>query len=124
MPPCKNIIRNTLGYLILALSTTAASHLVPSSEITTGKKIYHDRCEVCHGSQGNGKTFAANALFPSPKNFTAIAVKKQLHRERMIRSVTKGRPGTAMMPWESVLNKHEIYLVVDYIRKALMRLQE
>ena len=39
MPPCKNIIRNTLGYLILALSTIAASHLVPSSEITIGKKI-------------------------------------------------------------------------------------
>jgi mono/diheme cytochrome c family protein len=124
MPPCKNIIRNTLGYLILALSTTAASHLVPSSEITTGKKIYHDRCEVCHGSQGNGKTFAANALFPSPKNFTAKPAKKQLNRERMIRSVTKGRPGTAMMPWDSVLSKQEIYLVVDYIRQVLMRLQE
>ena len=124
MPPCKNIIRNTLGYLILALSTTAASHLVPSSEITTGKKIYHDRCEVCHGSQGNGKTFAANALFPSPKNFTATATKKQLNRERMIRSVTKGRPGTAMMPWENILSKQEIYLVVGYIRQVLMRLQE
>ena len=121
---CKKNIRNTLGYLILALNTMAASHLVPSSEVTTGKKIYHDRCKVCHGSQGNGKTFAANALFPPPKNFTARAAKKQLNRERMIRSVTKGRPGTAMMAWESVLSKQEIYLVVHYIRKVLMRVQE
>jgi len=124
MPFCKNIIRNTLGYFILALSTIAASHLVPSSEVTTGGGIYHNRCEVCHGTQGNGKTFAANALFPSPKNFTAKATKKQLSRERMIRSVTKGRPGTAMMPWENILSKQEIYLVVGYIRQVLMRLQE
>ncbi len=122
MLSCKKIIRNTLGYLILVLVTIAASHLASSSEATTGKKIYHDRCEVCHGSQGNGKTFAANALFPSPKNFTARSAKKQLNQERMIRSVTKGRPGTAMMPWESVLSKKEIYLVVKYIRQVLMGL--
>ena len=121
---CKKIIRNTLGYLILALNTMAASHLVPSSEVTTGKKIYHDRCKVCHGSQGNGKTFAANALFPPPKNFTAGTAKKELTLERMILSVTRGRPSTAMMPWESVLSKQEIYSVVDYIRQVLMKPQE
>ena len=124
MSPCKNTIRNTLGYLILALNTIAASHIVPSSEVTTGKKIYHDRCEVCHGSQGNGKTFAANALFPPPKNFTAGTAKKELTRERMIRSVTRGRPSTAMMSWQNVLSKQEISSVVDYIRQVLMRLQK
>jgi mono/diheme cytochrome c family protein len=124
MPSCKKTIRSTAGYLILALNTMATSHLAPSSEVTTGKKIYHDRCAVCHGNQGNGKTFAANALFPSPKNFTATTTIKQLNRKRMIRSVKKGRPGSAMMPWENILNKREIYLVVDYIRQVLMGLQE
>ena len=113
-----------IGYLILALSTVAANHLPPTSEIPLGKKIYHDRCEVCHGSQGDGKTFAANALFPPPKNFTAEATKKDLPRERMIRSVTRGRPGTAMMPWESILSKQEIHSVVNYIRQILMGLQK
>jgi len=28
------------------------------------------------------------------------------------------------MAWESVLSKQEIYLVVHYIRKVLMRVQE
>ena len=103
MPSCKKIIRNTFGYLILALNTIAANHFAPTSEVTLGKKIYHDRCEVCHGSQGDGKTFAANALFPPPKNFTTRTTKK---------------------PWESVLSKQEIYSVVDYIRQVLMRPQK
>ena len=120
MPSCKKIIRNTLGYLFLSLITVAANHIAPTSEVSLGKKIYHDRCEVCHGSQGDGKTFAANALFPPPKNFRAESNKKELPRERMIRSVTRGRPGTAMMPWESILSKQEIHSVVSYIRQILM----
>jgi mono/diheme cytochrome c family protein len=38
----------------------------------------------------------------------------------MIHSVTKGRKGTAMMPWESNLTQTEIQAVVHYIRKELM----
>ena len=110
------------GYLILTLSTIAASHLAPISALPIGEKIYHDRCEVCHGNQGDGKTFAANALFPPPKNFTVKTTQKELTRERMIRSVTRGRPSTAMMPWESILSKQEIHSVVDYIRQVLIKL--
>ena len=120
MPSCKKIIRNTFGYSILALNTIAANHLAPTSEVTLGKKIYHDRCEVCHGSQGDGKTFAANALFPPPKNFTSKSTKMKLSFKRMIRSVTKGRPNTAMMPWENVLSEQEILSVVNYIRQKFM----
>ena len=122
--PEKITAQKILGFLILSLSTIAASHHVPNSSIALGEKIYHGRCEVCHGNLGNGKTFAANALFPPPKNFTAGTTKKELTRGRMIRSVTRGRPSTAMMPWESVLSKQEIYSVVDYIRQVLMRLQK
>ena len=119
----KNIAR-VLGYLILAGNTTAANHLNLSSNTVLGGEIYHDRCEVCHGGRGDGKTFAANALYPPPKNFTAKNTKAELTRARMIRSITKGRPNTAMMPWEKVLSKQEIHSVVSYIRKELMRLKD
>ena len=120
----KKIIRNILGCLILSFNTIAANHHAPTSDIALGKKIYHDRCEACHGNQGDGKTFAANALFPPPKNFTAETTKEALTLERMVHSVTKGRPNTAMMPWENVLSEQEIHLVVSYIRQALMRFKE
>ena len=124
MPTRQKIIRNIFGYLILSFSTISANHDALTSDITVGKKIYHDHCEACHGNQGDGKTFAANALFPPPKNFTTESTKKELTRERMAHSITKGRPNTAMMPWKNVLSEQEIHSVVKYIRQILMRLKE
>ena len=85
-----------------------------------GKKIYEEHCKVCHGDSGNGKTFAANVLNPPPKNFSNPVVIDTLTQEIMIFSVTKGRPGTGMMPWGSVLTQKNIESVVNYIRKAFM----
>jgi len=120
----KKIITYILGYLILAGNTIAANHHTPKSNIVLGKKIYYKRCKACHGDRGDGKTFAANVLFPPPKNFTAKNSKVALTRAQMIRSITLGRPNTAMMPWEDVLSEQEIHSVVSYIRKELMRLKE
>jgi mono/diheme cytochrome c family protein len=117
----KNIIaRKILGLLILSLSTIASSHHAPNSKIALGERVYQGRCEVCHGNLGDGKTFAANALFPPPKNFTSKSTKTELSLKRMIRSVTKGIPNTAMMPWEKILSEQEIISVVNYIRQRFM----
>lgn len=116
----RKILFHAMSYLLIGSFLMAANHRAPDSDIETGKKIYHDRCKVCHGDHGDGKTFAANALYPPPKNFTAIKSKEELTRDRMIRSVTKGRPKTAMMPWENVLTQQEISSVVNYIRQELM----
>ena len=86
----------------------------------TGRDIFFKHCKACHGTKGDGKTFAANVLSPPPKNFTAEKSKQELTKDRMIRSVTNGRKGTAMMPWESRLTAQEIQAVVEYIRKKLM----
>ena len=120
----KKFIARILSYLILAGTMIAASHLTLDSSIALGKKIYHDRCRACHGERGDGKTFAANALFPPPKNFIAKNTKAELTRTQMIRSITQGRPNTAMMAWENVLSEQEILLVVGYIRKELMGLKD
>ncbi|MCH8156899.1 MAG: cytochrome c [Nitrospinae bacterium] len=107
---------------ILAGSLFADSHHAPV-DIELGEKIYHNRCQACHGEQGDGKTFAANALHPSPKNFTSTSSKKELTRKRMLKSITQGRPGTAMMPWKDVLSPQEIQAVLNYVRQELMRLE-
>jgi mono/diheme cytochrome c family protein len=93
-----------------------------SADLETGRDIFYKHCKACHGDKGNGKTFAANVLNPPPKNFTSEKTKKELTEERMIHSVTKGRKGTAMMPWESNLTEQEIRSVVHYIRKELMKI--
>ena len=93
------------------------------ANLETGRDIFYKHCQACHGDKGDGKTFAANVLNPPPKNFTAEQSKKELTEERMIQSVTEGRKGTAMMPWESNLTQKEIRAVVHYIRKKLMQLK-
>ena len=108
------------GLLMLPGWLVTTSHNAPHPDLELGKRIYLERCKVCHGTQGNGKSFAANALNPPPKNFTSAQSKKQLTQERMIDSATNGRPGTAMMPWKDNLTKEEIRAVVHYIRKELM----
>jgi mono/diheme cytochrome c family protein len=108
------------GILLLPVWLVTVSHDAPHPDLKMGKRIYQERCKVCHGLKGDGKSFAANALNPPPKNFTSSQSKKQLTQKRMLDSATNGRSGTAMMPWKDVLSPKEIRAVVHYIRKGLM----
>jgi mono/diheme cytochrome c family protein len=114
------LLRTAL-FLIIISGSLLPKAFADSSDLETGRDIFYKHCMACHGDKGNGKTFAANVLNPPPKNFTAEKSKKELTEERMIRSVTKGRKSTAMMPWESNLTQTEIQAVVHYIRKELMK---
>ncbi|MDE1045135.1 MAG: cytochrome c, partial [Nitrospinaceae bacterium] len=94
---------STALFLIFISGSLLPKAFADSSDLETGRDIFYKHCKACHGDKGNGKTFAANVLNPPPKNFTSEKTKKELTEERMIHSVTKGRKGTAMMPWESNL---------------------
>ncbi|HIE80145.1 MAG TPA: cytochrome c [Nitrospinaceae bacterium] len=113
-----------LAFLLLALISWALHASANPADLETGRDIFYKHCKACHGDKGDGKTFAANVLNPPPKNFTVEESKKELTEKRMIQSVTKGRKGTAMMPWESNLTQKEIRAVVHYIRKKLMQLEK
>ena len=114
---------STALFLIFISGSLLPKAFADTSDLETGRDIFYKHCKACHGDKGNGKTFAANVLNPPPKNFTSEKIKKELTEERMIHSVTKGRKGTAMMPWESNLTEQEIRSVVHYIRKELMKLE-
>jgi mono/diheme cytochrome c family protein len=114
------MIQAVVLLIVLPGLMVAGSHQDPKQAINLGKTIYQKRCKVCHGVQGNAKSFAANALHPPPRNFTSAKSKRELTRPRMISSVTEGRPGTAMMAWKNNLSAEEIQAVVDYIRHRLM----
>jgi mono/diheme cytochrome c family protein len=85
-----------------------------------GKKLYSRNCSVCHGDQGSTAVWARSGLNPPPRDFTGEEAKKILTRERMIASVTHGRPGTGMMSFTTKLNAQDIEDVVDYIRETFM----
>jgi cytochrome c oxidase cbb3-type subunit 3 len=92
---------------------------VPSNRHELGRAIYNFRCYFCHGYSGDAKTLAASYLDPAPRNFKATSP-DELSRERMIASVTHGRPSTAMKGFENVISANDIALVVDFVRKEFM----
>ena len=108
------------GFLIGVLFLSASQTFAEGMNLDIGRDIFFKHCKACHGSKGDGKTFAANVLNPPPKNFISEKSKQELTEKRMIRSVSEGRKGTAMMSWESRLTSNEIRAVVSYIRFGLM----
>ena len=87
---------------------------------STGQTIYALTCSVCHGEDGSGALWGRTSLNPPPVNFRLQDRVRDLPRERMIHSVTHGRPGTAMTAYQTQLSDEEIADVVDYIRDAFM----
>jgi mono/diheme cytochrome c family protein len=92
----------------------------PTERSGPGKSIYASTCSVCHGEDGAGARWGKTSLKPPPVNFTTVDPAQGLTRERMIASVTNGRPGTAMTAFASQLTGDEIEDVVDYIRDTFM----
>ena len=106
---------------VLCCRTAAAAQAIPHDETLTegGEATYNFYCYQCHGYAGDARTLASTWLDPQPRDFTGTdpAV---LTRVRMIDSVSKGRSGTAMTSFASVLGADEIAAVVDYIRARFM----
>ncbi|WP_210398075.1 c-type cytochrome [Motiliproteus sediminis] len=122
-----NPILFLISLLLISLSGLARADEVHKHAATDAKtsgvdaaKLYHDFCSVCHGDRGDGRSQAQSGLNPPPKNFTSHKVAAELTRERMIRSISEGRPGTAMSGWSKRLGDEEIAALADFIRTEFM----
>ena len=115
-----------MGFALL--TSVLGSHALAATERNKAgggaDALYHNYCSVCHGDRGDGRSRARNSLTPPPRDFTAPEAHEQLTRERMIASVSEGRPGTAMVGWKTQLGSEQIAAVVDYIRKTFMQPQD
>ncbi|WP_420477002.1 c-type cytochrome [Noviherbaspirillum sp. ST9] len=101
-------------------AATAASEPAPRAEVLElGRKVYNFRCYFCHGYSGDAKTLASTYLSPRPRDFTKVSP-AELSRERMLETITHGRPGTAMKSFADILPPHEIAAVTDFVRQEFM----
>ena len=107
--------------VLLSGPAIAAQEASPTQSLDA-KQLYQKLCSVCHGDKGDGDSRAAGSFNPRPRNFTAAESATELSRERMIRSVTHGRPGTAMVGHAKKLSPQQIESIVDYIRATFMHL--
>lgn len=84
-----------------------------------GKGVYVRNCAVCHGERGQGSNLPVGGP-TKPRDLASPQSRAELSRERMLASVTQGRPGTAMPAFGPRLPAEDIEAVVDYVRTALM----
>ena len=90
-----------------------------AAEPVDGAILYHEYCSVCHGDRGNGDSRARGSMVPPPRDFTAPEA-RALSREAIVAAIAKGKPGTAMAPWETQLGEREIAAVADFVLEAFI----
>jgi len=82
--------------------------------IGMGMSTYADRCENCHGEDGNGKGERAAKLSVAPSDFTDAHAMSQLTDGELYWKISEGhRP---MPRFKDKLSEEERWQLVDYIR--------
>jgi mono/diheme cytochrome c family protein len=102
---------------VLAVAGLSLPMMAASSQGNTesGKKIYLESCQSCHGPTGKGDSDVAAFLKPPPSNLTAKSTQSRSDAElRMI--IVKGRPGTSMASFDGVFDEVQLTDLIAYIR--------
>ena len=83
-------------------------------DIAAGMQIYQNRCQKCHGKNGDGKGEKAAELSVAPQDFTDAHEMRHWTDGELFWSITKGhRP---MPAFADKLSEEERWQAVDYIR--------
>lgn len=85
----KKILACVTAGVLLGIALLGSS-LAADSEYDRGKCLYFIKCQICHGSHGNGKGPAGVSLTPSPRNFTDPNFWKGNMEERVAITVKNG----------------------------------
>jgi high-affinity iron transporter len=83
---------------------------------TVGQAVYRAQCAMCHGADGRGDGPAAAMLSPKPRDLSSREFWAGRTLESVADAVRQGKPGTAMMGYQSVLTAEEIREVAAYLR--------
>jgi mono/diheme cytochrome c family protein len=82
-----------------------------SADKALGKKLYDEKCQVCHGMKGDGRGPVGLSLTPKPTNFTNPRFWQGNDSKEIADAVRKGRK---MMPAFD-LKDSEITSIIEYM---------
>lgn len=102
---------------VLAVAGLSLPMMAASSQGNpeSGRKIYLESCQSCHGPTGNGDSDVAAYLKPPPSNLTAKAT--QIKTEAELRKIIlEGQPGTAMASFDGAFDEAQLTDLIAYIR--------
>ena len=84
--------------------------------LAVGDKVFHERCELCHGPNGMGDGPGGAALNPKPRNFHDKAVADTLSDAWIEHTIMNGKAGTGMPPWKGIVSESEAKSLILKIR--------
>lgn len=123
LPAPGSVARGHLPYLERTEEDASllANPLPATKEVyLRGKKVYGDRCAVCHGPKGDGRSALTSAYGAAPANLLAKSVAEQADG-RIHRVVTVGKG--AMPGYAADIPEDDRWAAVRYVR-ALQRAQD
>lgn len=91
-------------------ASSIAANMSKAALMKEGKKVYSDRCLVCHKASGKGMPPTFPALIGG--KITTGTIKNHLN------IVINGKKGTAMVPFGTILTNKEIAAVITYQRNS------
>ena len=84
--------------------------------LAVGDKVFHERCELCHGPNGMGDGPGGAALNPKPRNFHDKAVQDTLSDAWIVHTIMNGKAGTGMPPWKGIVSESEAKSLILKVR--------
>jgi predicted CXXCH cytochrome family protein len=83
------------------------------ADVTAGRDLYRDKCELCHGYDGSGKTTLGAGQYPRPPALSSDAIQAMPDGE-VFYHIRNGIRNTAMPAWS--MPDNDIWRLVSYIR--------
>ncbi len=90
--------------------------------LTRGRELFAKQCSICHGETGDGLGKFAYLMNPRPRNFQQgdfklSATQNQIPTEEdLLRTISRGMPGSAMPPWGH-LPQSDLIALARYVRQ-------
>ncbi len=121
--------RSCTTALVVVLALFAGAILVAPRPLgaqdaaSRGKVVYDRWCAGCHGYEGRGDGYAAEYMYPRPRDFTQALYQirttgsGQLPTDAdIMRVIDQGMPGTTMPGWSEYLSQSDRRAVMEYIK--------
>ncbi len=107
----------TTGVTLLALLACDGGGGAPPVEAVPreqARRIYLDRCAICHGVAGDGQGPRHGSLHATPPDFRRATWRRDSTLGGVRAAIREGRPGTDMPAWKT-LSEPEIAGLAEYV---------
>ncbi len=77
--------------------------------------FFMQNCATCHGTSGDGEGPRAYFINPPPRNFLLESSRQRLNRPELYDAIHRGRTGSEMPAWSTVLSDQEIADLAEFV---------